>query len=444
MFAAAAAAIVGFVVITRPDDAAIVPADTTTVVATTVPQTAPVPTTAVPTPTVTPETPVPTTAAVPPTSPGTDLGSGVFLTTSDVDFDGAGGACLTLSTATDSATGCADGATMSAAYGQPLALRLDSAPYGLFLRGVDGAGQPELTVGDTAVSPCFAAVDLPGALVENPACAGDGVGVIGVLPTAPGAAVTWTVTGADGDVPLELLSATPDLGARVFRASRPDAAETCLVVVAAGNSMREACGILGSSAYAAGTPDAPLVVTADTSAGEVTVEPLDAGTLLRINDCADLAAGELLALLPEHGMATSLLCGADVGALHVAPMLVEPRFIETSWDLLGRSEDGAWTVTESGVDYTCTSGLAAEVCAELGVFDLAQSPGIPSGASIAGFDLALGEGSPLPGRPRSRRSPRWPRHPTSPRWPSPPPPRCAPAPRTRTRRTRCSVTRRRS
>ena len=39
------------------------------------------------------------------------------------------------------------------------------------------------------------------------------------------------------------------------------------------------------------------------------------------------------------------------------------------------------------------------MCAELGVFDLAQSPAIPSAASIAGFDLALGEGAP----PRPRR-----------------------------------------
>ena len=42
--------------------------------------------------------------------------------------------------------------------------------------------------------------------------------------------------------------------------------------------------------------------------------------------------------------------------------------------------------------------LAAGVCAQLGVFDLAQSPGFPTVASLAGFDHALGDGAPLPGR----------------------------------------------
>ena len=442
---AAAAAVIGVVVVTRPDEAAIVPADTTTVVTTVPPSPAPTTVAPAPTPapTATPEASPPPSPPVPTTLPGIELGGGVVLTESEVDFDGAGGACLTLSTATDAAFGCVDGATMGSAYGQPLSLRLDGTPYAFFPRGVDGAGEPELSVGDTAVSACFAAVDLPGALVENPACAGDGVGVLGVLPAAPDGAVTWTVTGVEGDVPLELLTAAPDLGARVFRAVRPDASETCIVVVARNNSMREACSIPGTSTSAAGTPDAPLIVNADTAAGVATVEALDPGTVLRINDCGDLTAGELVALLPEHGMARALICGADVGAVHVMPTLVDPRFIETSWDLLGRGPDGTWTVSESGVDYTCTSGLAAEVCAELGVFDLAQSPGDPErgvGRRVRGSRWATGRRSPA--APRSRRSRRWRRRPTSPRSPSPSPRRCAPQRPTRTSATRCTAPRR--
>ena len=122
---AAAAAIIGVVVVTRPDEAAIVPADTTTVSASTVPPPSPAPTT--PAPTVAPATTTATAPPAPTTSAptGTDLGFGVTLTTSDADFDGSGGACLTLSTATDTVSGCADGATIGSAYGQPLALRLD-------------------------------------------------------------------------------------------------------------------------------------------------------------------------------------------------------------------------------------------------------------------------------------------------------------------------------
>ena len=97
-------------------------------------------------------------------------------------------------------------------------------------------------------------------------------------------------------------------------------------------------------------------------------------------------------------MAGALLCASDVGAVHVASSLVQQRLGEASWDLLARSADGTWSVSASEVDSTCTSGLAAQVCAELDVFDLGQSPAFPSAASIAGFDLALGAGAPLPGR----------------------------------------------
>ena len=396
---AAAAAIIGVVVVTRPDEAAIVPADTSTVIGSTVPPPSPAPTTVTPTvgPTTTPGTAPPAPPTLAPTV-GTDLGFGVALTTAHADFDGAGGACLTLSTATDSVAGCADGATMGSIDGLPLALRLDGTPYSFFPRGADGASDPELLGGDTAVSACFASAQLPGALVETPACDGDGVGVLGVLPVAPDGTVSWTVTGSEPDLTLELLAAAPDLGARVFRASRPETSEACVIVVARDNSMREACGIPGPNVYGAGPPDAPLVVTADTTAGSASLEPLDAGTLLRTNDCGHLTAGELLAVLPAHGMADALLCGTDVGAVHVPSSLVRQRLGETSWDLLARRADGTWSVSASEVDYTCTSGLAAEVCAALDVFDLGQSPGFPSAASIVGFELALGEGAPLPGR----------------------------------------------
>ena len=115
----------------------------------------------------------------------------------------------------------------------------------------------------------------PGALVENPACDGDGVGVLGVLPAAPDGAVTWTVTGVRGRRPARAARCGARArGARV-PCVRPDATETCVVVVARNNSMREACSIPGRNVYAAGTSGAPLIVNADTAAGVATVEPLD-------------------------------------------------------------------------------------------------------------------------------------------------------------------------
>ena len=393
---AAAAAIIALVVVTRRDDAAIVPSDTTTVTEGTVAPTAPataVPPTTVPSTTPGSAPPTPTT----PSTAGTDLGFGVTLTTSDADFDGAGGACLTLATTTDRVSGCADGATMSSAYGHPLALRLDGTPYSFFPRGADGTGEPELRRGDAAVGTCFATVELPGVVVESAVCDGAGVGVLGVLPSAPDATVTWTVTGSAAASTLDLLAAAPDLGARVFRAPRPEASEACVVVVA-GDSMREACGVPGHNVYGAGPAEAPLVVTADVATGEASLEPLDAATRLRTNDCGDLTVGELLALLPAHGMVDALLCGPDVGAVHVPSSLDGPRLAEVSWDLLAAGPDGTWSVSASEVDYTCTTGLAAEVCAELEVFDLGQAPGFPSPASVAGFELALGDGAPAPGR----------------------------------------------
>ena len=165
------------------------------------------------------------------------------------------------------------------------------------------------------------------------------------------------------------------------------------------NSVREACGIPGRTVYLAGSTDAPLVVTHDNDAGTATLDPLDPATTLDVNDCADLTSGELVTLLPEHGMAGALLCGADIGAVWVPPEQGDPRLVEVSWDILARDAGGSWSVSASGVNYTCTEGIAAEACATLGVFDLGQLPQFPSVESIAGFEAAVGDGAPLPGRP---------------------------------------------
>ena len=107
---AAAAALVGAIVLTRPQQDAVVPADTTLVPAP--------PSSVVPAPT--------STVAV------VELGFGVSLRTSNENFDGDGGACLTLSTPTDSTSGCANGPTRRSA--RALALRLDGTPYAFFPR----------------------------------------------------------------------------------------------------------------------------------------------------------------------------------------------------------------------------------------------------------------------------------------------------------------------
>ena len=78
-----------------------------------------------------------------------------------------------------------------------------------------------------------------------------------------------------------------------------------------------------------------------------------------------------------------------------------PRFFETAWDVLQRS-DGTWSVAASEVDYTCTGGndpgIAGDICSLLGVFDLAQMSPFPTVASLDGFVQAVGDASPLPGR----------------------------------------------
>ena len=128
VLAAAAAAVVGVIVMTRPDQQAVVPADTTIAPA-------PAPTTQV-APTTTPST----TTTIPAES-GVTLANGVRLETSNVDFDGDGGACLTLSSGTEQAHGCATGPQLRSGYGQPLQFRLDGTPYALFPTGVDGGGR---------------------------------------------------------------------------------------------------------------------------------------------------------------------------------------------------------------------------------------------------------------------------------------------------------------
>ena len=72
---------------------------------------------------------------------------------------------------------------------------------------------------------------------------------------------------------------------------------------------------LGRTTYLAGSTNAPLVVTHDNDAGTATLDALDPATTLDVNDCGDLTSGELVGLLPEHGMAGDLLCRANVGAI---------------------------------------------------------------------------------------------------------------------------------
>jgi hypothetical protein len=365
--AAAAAAIVGVVVVTRPDETAIVPGGTT-------------------------EVPAPTSTTI----SSTGLGFGVELETSNENFDGDGGACLTLSTQTDSATGCADGPTMRSAYGPRLSLRLDGAPYTLYPTGAEGQGEPEIVAADD-VSPCVP--EEPGVLTDVASCDSAGTAIVAVLPASPDGTVSWTVLPADGTTSaLELVTASADLGARVFRLAGSPTSESCVLVATRADAAREACGVV-PSVFLAGSPDAPLVLTYLGDERSFTLDALDAGATLGVNDCGDLTAGELLGLLPEHGTVDALLCGGAVGAVRVLPERFEPSVIETSWDLLERGDDGTWSVSESGVDSSCGSGLAAAVCSELGLSDLAQSLPFPSVASIAGFDQAVGEGSPLSGRP---------------------------------------------
>ena len=361
---AAAAAIIGVVVVTRPDETAVVPADTT----------------------------------VAPTIPPSDLDFGVDLAISDADFDGDGGACLTLSTPTDSAAGCVDGPTMRASYGHSLSLRLDGAGYLFDPPGVAGTGEPaRLRASDPVIDACIDDAEVQGSLVEVAGCDSTGAGIVGVLPRSPGGSVTWTAGGTEG-VALDLLAASADIGARVFRSPAASASQPCVIVVARGNSVRDACGIPGTSVHLAGSSDAPLVVTADSGTGTATIDRLDAGATLGVNECAELTAGELVALLPEHGTAGSLLCGGDLGAVWVPPTTADRRLPETSWDVLQRDAGGTWSVAAAGVEYTCTDGIAAQACAAMNAFDFGQAPTFPSVASIAGFDEAVGDAEPLPGR----------------------------------------------
>jgi hypothetical protein len=355
---AAAAAIVGVIVLTRPEQSAVVPADT-------VPNT---------TSTIVEET---------------GLLDGITLETSNEDFDSDGGACLTLSTPTDTATGCAPGPLMRSAFGQPLWLRLGDTPYWLFPSGPGGSGDPELLPAENTPPACSTEMVQPGVLVEIAGCDGVYPGIIGVLPATPADEVAWALVSADSGAAgtdLALVTASADAGARVFRS------QECTIVTARNNAVRESCG--GASSFLAGSTEAPLVVSTDTG----TIDQLDATTTLAVNGCGALTAGELVSLLPQHGVADFLLCGGDMAAVRVAPTMTDPRFAETAWDVLRHDADGSWAVAASEVDYTCREGVAAEACAALGIFDLAGSPPFPSAASIAAFDQAMAGVATLPGR----------------------------------------------
>jgi hypothetical protein len=377
---AAAAAVVGAIVLTRPEQQAVVPADTTL---------APAPPSSV--------VSAPTT-----TISASELGFGVSLERSNENFDGDGGVCLRLFTATDSASGCADGPTMRSAVA--LALHLDGTPYSFFPQGADRSGEPVLI--DEA-EPCFADVVTAGTLHVVVSCDDVGTGVIGTLPAVPGDAVDWVLVGAERapeGVGLELLTSPPASPAHVFRSTPTDPLLVCVMVVAVDGSVREACAE-GEGTLLAGTPNDPLIVSYDSDAGTASATTIDSAASLGVSGCIDLTTGDLLALMPEHGTVASLLCGGDAGVALQPPVLLHSGPPDGSINMLDRAPDGTWSLADSGTGITCDDGVNNEACVDIGITDFLQAPSFPVAASIGAFGEAVVFGgtfdaaAPIVGRP---------------------------------------------
>ena len=149
--------------------------------------------------------------------------------------------------------------------------------------------------------------------------------------------------------------------ARVFRTAATDQLETCLVVVAIDGSAREAC-IDDSATLLAGSPEEPVVVAYDVTAGTAPASTLDPAAILGASGCVDLTAGALLSLLPEHGTVGSLLCGGDAGAAGQPPILLHTGPPDGAVDILARAADGTWSVADSGTGITCDDGVTNEAC----------------------------------------------------------------------------------
>jgi hypothetical protein len=318
------------------------------------------------------------------------------LQVSNGNFDGDGGTCLTLSTSTDTATGCATGPLMRS--GRPLSLHLDGTPYSFFPQGVDGIGQPTLT--DEATT-CLANVNESGILSDIVSCGEGGVGVAGTLPAEPGGVMAWTLVGAErapDGLGLEALTSTEPGPGRVYRSPATDQLPACVVIVALDGSAREACAEEGGTLLA-GTPDEPLIVSYDMAAGTASATTVDRAATLGVNGCSDLTAGDLLALLPASGTAGSLLCGGDAGVAWQPGVLLHTGGPDGAINILARAPDGTWSVADSGTGITCDDGVNNEACAEIGITHPSQTAPIPTSATLGAFGDAVGAGSPVTGRP---------------------------------------------
>ena len=400
---AAAALTLGVLVVTRPADDAISPADTTAVPTpttlapepTTVPATVPAPVTA---PVTAPSTVAPTTT--PTTAPGeVELLANTRLRTTDVNFDGDGGACLTVVKATgeEVARGCAPGPTMRSASGQGVRFRVDEVPVVLFPTGRDGTGQPELVLSPPS-SRCVDALDQPTRMVDEAGCTSDGFGVVGTLPLTPDADTTWVVAGpGTSGTPAELLAAAEPSGVRVFRTGELGDAPRCLQVAAPGNVLREGCGADGTSSLLAGSPDAPIIVDYDDAAGTAVVTAVDPATGLAASGCPDLTTGQLHGLLPATATVSALLCGAETAvAVRPASVQLDPTSESIpTWDVLTGGA-GGWSVVQSGFELQCTE--VPDVCRALNVADLGEVMPFPTPATIAAFDAAIADGAALTSR----------------------------------------------
>ena len=160
---------------------------------------------------------------------------------------------------------------------------------------------------------------------------------------------------------------------RVFRSPNPngspsiegDPPAACTIVAAPDNSVRELCGTYGTSTFLAGGADVAARRHHQCRCRRGDGRVSRSGDHARPQRVSRPDGRGVARPLPQHGVTDSLLCRGDVAALRVAPTIVDPRFFETAWDVLQRS-DGAWSVAASEVDYTCTggndAGIAGEIC----------------------------------------------------------------------------------
>jgi hypothetical protein len=317
-----------------------------------------------------PSTTLPATTTT--TAPGLQ---GWQVTVTDQDFDGDGGACLTVTAAgapagTAGARGCLTGAQIRVgrwAYSVVNGTGLGITTDGTTASVTELTDRLALAPGDPTPE-CMLPIAPGDRLVDVAGCSG-AAAIYALLPAAPAgtsewATTGWTDLGARPTVRPPAFDTPPDVRVATVTGDVGGAPMHCAAIALGGvPGWRESCAPAGSPRWIlAGTGDRPVYVQIDAGGAVVAVDGVDPQRAPQASGCRAILAA-LFAPTPPEVALTGLRCVSGAAITETGRVLVQ-RTIEPGITLQRDAGDGTWPIGDQGPTLTCAR--YAQTCAAFG------------------------------------------------------------------------------